>query len=248
MMYLCISWEALHEVVSVTLRAILIWELFLKDHWENAREKVNDILSSAHKTFPSVKNNISIFWGSIESLNGITEAGRYPPFDRLDLIDHALILSGKDIRQMLTRPTKKELEIASSTFSLNYLAKKERIEEFHDCKRIAEKGVVYTTKTILFPARFIYLQKTGEIAGNEESSRHYIDNFAGPDAELIRQGYFWRFNSLPKDIDIVTNYLRKGISILYINYINLYIQQMDLYKEINLMDKLIQWKNDISDK
>ncbi len=213
---------------------------------DNAREKIKDVLSAAHKAFPSVKNNISIFWGSVESLNGVIDAGRYPPFDRLDLIDHGQLLSGQDIRQILVKPTRKELEIASSTFSLSYLANQERIDEFHNCRRIAEKGVVYTTKTILFPARFIYLQRTGQIAGNEESSRYYVDNFKGPDAELIEQGYYWRHNSLPIDLNKVTDYLKKGVILLYINYINIYIQRMEYYNETVLKDKLIQWKENIS--
>ena len=220
--------------------------IILKGPLDNAREKIKDVLSAAHKTFPSIKNNISIFWGSVESLNGVIDAGRYPPFDRLDLIDHGLLLSGQDIRKMLDKPTRKELEIASATFSLSYLANQERIEEFHNCRRIAEKGIVYTTKTILFPARFIYLQRTGEIAGNEESSRYYVDNFKGPDAELIKQGYYWRLNSLPIDLNKVTNYLKEGVILLYINYINIYIQRLEYYKEKILRDKLIQWKENIS--
>ena len=219
--------------------------IILKGSLDGAGENIKNIISDAHKNFPSVKNNISIFWGSIESINGVIEAGRYPPFDRLDLIDHALLLSGQDDREMLTRPTKKELDIASSTFSLSYLASQERIEEFKNCCCIAEKGVVYTTKIILFPARFIYLEKTGKIAGNEESFLYYLNNYKGPDAELVKNGYHWRLNSLPEDLNIVSDYLKKGLPSLYINYINIYIQSMEQYEEILLRNKLIQWKRRI---
>jgi predicted nucleotidyltransferase len=222
--------------------------IILKGSLDGVEAKIKDVLSATHKNFPSVENNILIFWGSIESINGVIKAGRYPPFDRLDLIDHALLLSGQDVRRMLIRPTKKELEIASSTFSLNYLASQERIEEFHNCHSIADKGVVYTTKTILFPARFIYLERTGQIAGNEESSRYYLDNFRGPDAELIKYGYNWRHNSLPENLNIVANSLKKGLTILYINYINIYIQRMEQYEEYSLKNELIQWKSKISTK
>tara|TARA_Y100001960_G_scaffold15479_1_gene14038 strand:+ start:1008 stop:1826 length:819 start_codon:yes stop_codon:yes gene_type:complete len=221
--------------------------IVLKGSLSDVKEKIKIILSETKKKFPSVKNNISIFWGSIDSINGQIEAGRYPPFDRLDLIDHALLLSGQDIRAQLMRPSKKELEIASSMFSISYLATKERIKEFYNCLCIAEKGVVYTTKTILFPARFIYLERTGEIAGNKESSRYYQDNFKGPSSKLIQHGYHWRINDLPKDLGIVSDYLRKGLRELYINYINIYIQSMEKYKEIEIRDELIQWKKEITD-
>ena len=219
--------------------------IILKGSLDGAKEKIETIISEARKSFPSVKNNISVFWGSIESINGVIEGGRYPPFDRLDLIDHALLLSGQDGRERLARPTKKELDIASSRFSLSYLATQERIEEFHNCSCIANKGVVYTTKLILFPARFIYGEKTGKIAGNEESSRYYQNNYKGPDAELIKNGYHWRLNSLPEDLNIVTNSLQKGLPSLYTNYINIYIQRMEQYEEISLKNKLIRWRNEI---
>lgn len=220
--------------------------IILNDSLDDAKVKINHILSTAHKNYPSVKNNISIFWGSIDSINGVVDAGRYPPFDRLDLIDHGVLLSGKDVRGTLVRPTKKELEIASTLFSLDYLGNQERIEEFHNCERIAEKGVVYVTKTILFPARFIYLERTGEIAGNDVSCQYYLDNFKGADVDLIDRGYFWRHNSLPKELDMVMDHLNKGLIILYTNFIDVYLKCMESYGEHTLKSKLVMWKDNIT--
>ena len=107
---------------------------------------------------------------------------------------------------------------------------------------------MYTTKIILFPARFIYGEKTGKIAGNEESSLYYQNNYKGPDAELIKNGYNWRLNSLPEDLNIVTDSLQKGLPPLYINYINIYIQRMEQYEETSLKNELIQWRSRISAK
>lgn len=137
---------------------------------------IDEIQSIARSKHPTVENSISIFWGSVESINGVIDSGRYPPFDRLDLIDYALLLTGTEIRDKLVKPTKKELEIAGAEFALSYLGHQERIEEFSDCQRIVQKGAVYVTKTILFPARFIYLEKTGNIASNDVSYEYYVKN------------------------------------------------------------------------
>lgn len=220
--------------------------IILNDSLNDVSININHILSTARKNYPSVKNNISIFWGSIDSINGVIDAGRYPPFDRLDLIDHGLLLSGKDIKGMLVRPTKKELEIASTLFALDYLGNQERIAEFNNCEHIAKKGVVYVTKTILFPARFIYLERTGEIAGNDVSYQYYLDNFKGADAELIDLGYFWRHNSLPKELNMVTEHLNKGLIRLYTNFIDIYVKSMESYSEHNLKRKLTNWKKNIT--
>lgn len=131
---------------------------------------IDNIQSTSVKKHATVKNCVSIFWENIESINGIVDAGRYPPFDRLDLIDHAFLLCGDDIRSELIKPTKEELEISSADFALGYLSSTERIREFYNCELISNKVAVYVTKTIIFPARFIYLEKTGKIAGNDVST------------------------------------------------------------------------------
>ncbi len=213
---------------------------------EDDSSTIDKIQTNVVKNHPQIKNIVSIFWGTIESINGVVDAGRYPPFDRLDLIDHALLLSGADVRDQLIRPTKKELEIASAEFSIDYLGNKERVNEFLNCELITNKGAVYVTKTILFPARFIYLEKTGEIAGNDVSYQYYIDNFSGSDAELVDSGYQWRLNSLPENLDSVTEKIDKGLAKLYQNFIDTYIERMASYGEDELKSKLIQWKKNIT--
>jgi len=219
--------------------------IIFKGELEGIQSKIDTIRLKVIKDNPLVKNNISIFWGSIESINGHIVGGRYPPFDRLDLVEHALLLSGNDIRNKLLKPSRKELEIAGALFALEYLGNKERIEEFHHCGHIIAKGTVYTTKTILFPARFIYLANTGEIASNDTSYEYYIDNFTGPDAYLVEQGYKWRFNSLPKDLEQVKLNLQEGLVPLYSKFIDLYINRMVGYGKNEISKNLGYWKKSI---
>ncbi len=220
--------------------------IIFTDLLPDAQERIDKIQSLSLKKYPSVSNTVSIFWGSIESINGAADDGRYPPFDRLDLIDHARLLAGNDIRDQLLRPSKKELEIASAEFSIDYLGNADRIEEFYNVSSIAEKGAVYVTKTILFPPRFIYLEKTGEIAGNDVSYKHYIDSFNGPDADLVARGYSWRLNALPDNLGVVEDELRKGLVPLYLRFIDLYIDKMESYGELELRDRLSTWKKNIT--
>jgi predicted nucleotidyltransferase len=208
--------------------------------------RIESIRSETVQKYSSVKNSLSIFWGSIESINGLVNGGRYPPFDRLDLIDHGLLLEGVDCRHKLRRPNKQELEIASANFALDYLAISERLNEFCNCELISAKGVVYVTKTILFPARFIYLEKTGQIAGNDASYQYYIDSFNGKDADLVTQGYKWRHHSLPSDLDKVTNLLNDGLVALYCRFIDIYTRRMELYEQSEIRSQLLDWKANIS--
>ena len=221
--------------------------LILDDQLRNGDELcIEQIQAKAIEKHPKVKNPVSIFWGSIASINGETEAGRYPPFDRLDLIDHAQLLSGKDIRNELKRPSKKELEIAGAEFALGYLGNKDKIEAFFNSEYIVRKGSAYASKTVLFPARFIYLARTGKIAGNDVSYRYYIDHFDGSDAELVKHGYQWRFDSFPDDVSQVVKLLDKGLRKLYQNFIDIYARQMSLHGEEALRKSLIEWKENIT--
>jgi predicted nucleotidyltransferase len=220
--------------------------VILSEPLSDVSSKIDKIKDTSLEKYPLVHNSVSIFWGSIESINGLVDIGRYPPFDRLDLIDHALLVSGQDIRDKLVKPSKRELEIASVEFSLDYLGTQKRQEEFSHCNRIAEKGAVYVTKTILFPARFIYLAQTGKIAGNDMSYKNYMANFSGADADLVEQGYMWRNEPLPTDLNVVTTALDKGLVPLYSRFINVYSDIMGQYGEGQLKRNLLQWKRNIT--
>ena len=162
------------------------------------------------------------------------------------MIDHALLIDGVDARQGLLRPTKKELEVAGAEFALSYLGSEQRIEEFFNCHLIAAKGGVYITKTVLFPTRFIYLERTGKIAGNDVSYQYYLDNFLGDDAELVKQAYQWRIESVPDSMDEIVELLDKGIFRLYHQFIDIYVDCMDRHGEENLASQLRQWKQKIA--
>ena len=111
---------------------------------------------------------------------------------------------------------------------------------------MAKKGAVYITKTVLFPARFLYLEKTGEIAGNDASYQYYVDSFTGDDADLVNSGYQWRLHGLPEDLDSVTKKLNKGLVSLYHNFIDIYAGRMESYGQHELKQKLMQWRENIT--
>lgn len=219
--------------------------IILKEPLQGVSAKIDEIKAISLKQYPSVNNAVSIFWGSVDSINGVEDLGRYPPFDRLDLIVYGLLLSGQDLRAELIKPSQRLLEVASTEFSLDYLGNKQRVDEFLHCQKIVEKGPVYVTKTILFPARFLYLAETGGIAGNDVSCQHYMANYRGADADLVSQGYGWRFESFPENTGVVASALEQGLVPLYSRFIDVYVGIMGRYGEDILKHQLLRWKRDI---
>ena len=210
-------------------------------------DRMDNIQKSVMEKHPLVSNHLSIFWGTVDSLNGADSTDRYPPFDRLDLIDHGLLLAGTDIRDKLVRPSRKELEIASAKFALGFLGDQTRINDLRDPSQFVEKGVLYVTKIVLFPPRFIYLAETGHVAGNEESAKFYVTRNNGMDAELVRCAFAWRMNGLPDDLSKVSEILNSGLVNLYCRFIDTYVERMRTYKEGQLETRLAEWKAQISD-
>ena len=207
------------------------------------QDAIDKVLSQLVQDFPDVRNNVSIFWGSVDSINGKTEAGRYPPFDRLDLIEHANLLCGNDIRQELIKPTQQELEEAGIEFALGYLASEARISSFRNPHSLLQQGVVTTTKCVLFPARFLFLLETGKVAGNDVSVAYYRDHYADELAELVVQGYQWRNQGLPESsLASVEQLLKKQLIPVYLHFIECYRQALSDYGRVDLVESLDAWR------
>ena len=219
--------------------------IILCEELENGDElKIHRIINESTREHASVHNKVSIFWGNVASINGDQDGGRYPPFDRLDLIEHALLIEGVEIRDQLIRPSQASLEIEGAKFAIDYLGNEERMAEFFDCQRIVEKGSVYVTKTVLFPARFIYLHRTNNIAGNDVSYQYFIEHFSGDACNLLAMAYQWRLGSVPESMALMVEQLQKGLVPLYLTFIDIYIDVMGgHYGEESLVLKLKEWKS-----
>ena len=75
-------------------------------------------MSSIAASKKSFADRLSVFWGSIGTLSGVSSGGRFPPLDRLDLKQFGRVLAGRDVRGELPSPTQKELVLAGAEFAL----------------------------------------------------------------------------------------------------------------------------------
>ncbi|MDQ1492381.1 MAG: hypothetical protein QOJ23_4895 [Actinomycetota bacterium] len=64
---------------------------------------------------------LSVFWGTPATLRGETDGGRFPPLDRLDLLQNGRLLAGDDVRSDLPAPTGDDLMVAGAEFALDFL-------------------------------------------------------------------------------------------------------------------------------
>ena len=137
-------------------------------------------------------DRLSVFWGSLDTLSGASPGGRFPPLDRLDLIRYGALLAGKDVRGQLVEPARSELVVAGAEFALARLADEETLAKLKRPDSLAGSDARTLSKLILFPVRFLFTARTGEVGRNEAAVAHFVARSESPAAELARLALEWR--------------------------------------------------------
>src|SRR5690242_13693082 len=97
--------------------------LILADPVQSQDGDTIEAIAETQKSSGSVlAARLSVFWGTPATLRGEGAGGRFPPLDRLDLIESGRLLAGVDARTGLARPTADELLINGAEFALDFLA------------------------------------------------------------------------------------------------------------------------------
>ncbi len=183
---------------------------------------------------------LSIFWGSPASLCDVEPGGRFPPFDKLDLLEHARLIKGEESREGIPRPAPRELEVDGMRFALDYLGAENRLPEYRDPALLLKKGELYLSKTVLYPARFLYTLQTGGVAGNDVAVEKFIHENTGPAADLVKAAYAWRQGEQPEPAN-AKRLLSEGLVVLYLKFLTAYLQRMLEYDETTLARRVRAW-------
>jgi hypothetical protein len=120
----------------------------------------------------------SLFWADAKF-----SAGRFPPLDRLDYLDHAVPLLER--RQLEPeRPSLAEIRGYLSGEPLRHWS-----QQVIRLSALADLGIDDQTaylRALLYPARFLYSWETGNVASNDRAvayvGRH---DFLGPDIDIV---------------------------------------------------------------
>ena len=98
--------------------------LILQDPLRAAdRLTIRKVARSVKAGGSTLDRRLSVFWGTPATLAGQGRGGRFPPLDRLDLLDYGRLLTGPDTRSAVARPSRTELLVAGAEFALGYLGR-----------------------------------------------------------------------------------------------------------------------------
>ena len=187
-------------------------------------------------------DRLSIFWGSPASLRGEIAGGRFPPLDRLDLIQYGRLLHGREARRGLPAPDTRELVIAAVDFALGSLGQPEVIAELVDPAGLVAAGPRRLTKRILFPVRFLYTARTGEIGRNEAAVAHLLTAESGPVAALAAAAFRWREDPPDPDDPEAIALVRAGLIPLYLRFLDDHEARLIAWGEADRAKRLAEWR------
>lgn len=186
-------------------------------------------------------DRLSVFWGSPSTLSGTTQGGRFPPLDRLDLIQYGRLLAGTDIRSGLHPPTQSDLVVAGAEFALSRLATDEVLAKLKSPDVLARSDARTLSKLILFPVRFLFTARTGEVGRNEAAVAHFAADSKCPAAELARLALRWRSTG---EVDETTAMpaLVAGLLPLYEELVSDHERRLSGYGRPDLAAAFTQWR------
>jgi len=203
---------------------------------------------------------LSVFWGTPSTLRGEQEGGRFPPLDRLDLIENGRLLLGAEARAGLTRPSAGELIVTGAEFALQFLAgvqtpkagsdgtlgsmqpaNASAVEEIRDPELLMARGVRRLTKLVLFPVRFLYTAATGRVGSNEHAVTWYLEQDVAPAGALVADALQWR-RGVPVDATAAPARMRDNIEALYVYYIDDHVGRLRTLDRSDLAVLFEEWR------
>jgi hypothetical protein len=222
-------------VSDVDLGLILDEPVRLRD-----RMIIGTVARSVRAGGSALEQRLSVFWGTPATLRGQGRGGRFPPLDRLDLLEYGRLLTGTDVRSAVARPDRTELLVAGAEFALGYLDG-DVLTEIRTPSRLVSRGPRRVTKIVLFPVRFLFTAETGQVGTNNLAARHYLASPDAPSTSLVTAALAWRLE--PPAADEATVLLSRELIPLYLHYLDDHIARLRATDHHRLADSFQRWRS-----
>lgn len=209
---------------------------------ERDAQEVDRLLIGVRAGGAPLADRLSVYWGSLGTLSGIASGGRFPPLDLLDLKQFGRLLAARDVRCQLRSPTLRELVVSGARFALKHLSAPAVTAQLRNPVEFANASTKTLTKLVLYPVRFLFTARSGQIGINDEAVSYFSTVEDGPVAELARKGLEWRFEPPDPGDRAVVEILNKGVLPLYRMFLADYERRLREYGEPELAQAYREWR------
>ena len=227
-------------------------------------DSIQRVAESQRRKGSPLHERLSVFWGTPATLAGECEGGRFPPLDRLDLLESGRLLAGSDeARARVQRPSTEELVITGAEFALDHLAAvrpasgddgdglgsiraggSEAFQQIRSPELLAAQGVRQVTKLVLFPVRFLYTAATGHVGTNADAVAHYLERQESPSPQLVEAALAWRTDP-PADQATLVELLREQLVPLYAEFIDDHLDHLHEMGCDDLANAFEEWREQL---
>jgi hypothetical protein len=234
--------------------------LILRDpHRASDRLTIRRVAGAVKADGPPLSKRLSVFWGMPSTLSGQARGGRFPPLDRLDLLEYGRLLTGPDARDHVARPGRTDLLVAGAEFALGSLggprALRDRargwargrlgsdpaLEEIRTPTVLVSRGPRRLTKIVLFPVRFLFTAQTGRVAAIGLAAEHYLASTDSPAAGLVTAALGWRERA-PDDPEAAAALVGSELIPLYLHYIDDHTARLEAAGRHDLAARFRSWR------
>ena len=120
-------------------------------------------------------DRLSVFWGTPSTLRGERPGGRFPPLDRLDLLEHGRLLAGAERPRRPAAPRHRRAGGQRRRVRARRpRRRRRRSADLRSPARVLARGVRPVTKLVLYPPRFLFTAETGRVGTNDASAAHHV--------------------------------------------------------------------------
>jgi hypothetical protein len=208
---------------------------------------------------PGLHERLSVFWGTPSTLAGQARGGRFPPLDRLDLLDYGRLLTGREARDRVARPGQTELLVAGAKFALGSLGgprslpdhlrewsrgrpgHDHALDEIRAPALLVARGPRRLTKIVLFPVRFLFTAETGRVGTNGLAAEHYLARADASAAELVTEALGWRQRP-PADPGAAAGLVGRELIPLYLQFIDDHVARLAAAGRGDLAGRFRRWR------
>jgi len=224
------------HVSDVDLGLVISDPLLPSDH-----DAVQAVADNVRRGRSALHDRLSVFWGTPSTLGGQVVGGRFPPLDRLDLLEHGRLLTGEDVREVLSRPTYRELVVSGAEFALHYLSGDGAVEEIRLPDLLVTQGVRTLTRLVLMPVRLLFTAQTARVGANAVSVATYLADDSAPGRELVAAAHEWR-TAPPTETSTAVTLLRAGMVPLYLRFIDDHAGRLTRLGHPDLAQAFERWR------
>jgi hypothetical protein len=223
-------------------------------------ERLHLVAESVKTGGSALHELLSVFWGTPATLRGDVAGGRFPPLDRLDLLENGRLLAGEDVRAGLPAPDRVELLVAGAEFALDFLgpglaggagggqglgsmsaAGETVMDEIRHPDTLLAEGPRHVTKIVLFPVRFLYTAATGRVGTNEAAAAHHLAQTRAPGHDLVAAALGWR-TAPPDDRPAAAGLLGRELVPLYLHYLDDHTARLAELGQATLAGAFARWR------